>query len=1426
MSVLRVFRVFRLGRTLRALKKNKDIQTILKVTIGSGVPFMNNITFLAFILLMFGVLGMQLFGNLMPTNSRPHFNNFLYSVLALFQTLTGDSWESILFNCQKADATWAPPFFVVFFVTGNYITLNLFIAAILEGFNEKDEDKEEEEEEEEEEENEDGGGEENNEEEEEEEEEAEGDGPLFVDSVHSHNPLANLDHDDDDDETSPLTPLSPNRKRAQPVSLRLGSPALGDSRSGSGVGTGSGVDSPVFTLNEQMRVDLLNAFKLFDVDGSGEIDLKELADLMICLGVNMSQKQLHDMVAEVDSDGSMEIDFDEFLNMICPSGEPDDDDSDSEEDIEAAEAVVETRLESLLGLPLDEKALFVFEPRHSLRLMCQEMMTNPWFEHFILFSIAFSSMTLALDTPKKSARVATFLQVCDIIFLIIFVTEMLIKNIALGFYWTHPTIIAIITEGNKKEVESRGADNEEASPSSSVGVTMADTVTSAASQPRKVLPEVNDTEEHLAYLQQGWNRLDFFIVMVSIADFLFRGVAFLKVLRLGRALRPLRMINQNPGMKIVIVSLVKSLEPVFSVVVLTLAIFLIFGILGLTFFMGLFWSCNDDSSVIEDKDDCVGIMNVDGYIVPRNWSQQAQNFDHIFNALNVLMEVSTLDSWEGVMFNAMDLNGINYQPILDVSMVNCLYFVAFVFIGSIMMTQVFVAVIIDNYSKSQGEDISEEQSLYRDITHAVQNMCSDRTPKPKRGDHLCAGCYDIFVDCYPEENCTHPLHYLHKNFDNVIITCVCLNVAFMATEHGDMTSKWSEILYLQNLIFLLVFTVEMAIKVAAILPCEYIRDPWNSFDGFVVFGSWIGFFVPTLSIFRLFRILRIVRVVQRVPSLKALVSTIINSFINVANILVLLFLVFFIYAVIGIQLFGQVRFGATLTRQIHFQDFPTAMLVLIRCMFGNYIAIKNDCMLQPPACSSGDDWTDCGQPAFVTTVYFSAFLVTATYIFLNLFVAVVLENFTFLYSLENASSMESIGLTLNDLSKFMKVWDGFDPLNTGFLAIYPDTSVIYKVLHDTGTPLAKVEEDGNIPDFWLKSMEQVLLRKATQVDEAGTKSISVLDFVMALVTRTMGTAAMSKDERKEYMKYVRASGSTQLGSLARDIMTSNSLPMVEHRFRWLQETKEKAAEDESKKKRIESQAPPTAEEQLSLMLAATQHLLKGQELDTEGNAAARQIDAVLSDVELREKYKDWKAPKIDMDAVLQGGLEKAGLRSSRRDSLRKNSIQGKGNKLMGSGSKRGSASDWANKWLTDPSMLDSQDPEEMPQPLEEMKQPVEEPATSVSEPSSISEEVSGESLVRIEEVVSQPAMTGWVLDSETNELFEKYFNRYDLDESGLINSQEEMKGLVTNLCVKLKIKARPNDLGDMCEATDISASPLDLDRFVVWFTTRFQQPTK
>ncbi|KAL6961490.1 putative calcium-binding protein cml13, partial [Sarracenia purpurea var. burkii] len=69
-------------------------------------------------------------------------------------------------------------------------------------------------------------------------------------------------------------------------------------------------------LPPQKRQEIKEAFELFDTDGSGTIDAKELNVAMRALGFEMTDEQINQMIADVDKDGSGAIDFDEFVHMM------------------------------------------------------------------------------------------------------------------------------------------------------------------------------------------------------------------------------------------------------------------------------------------------------------------------------------------------------------------------------------------------------------------------------------------------------------------------------------------------------------------------------------------------------------------------------------------------------------------------------------------------------------------------------------------------------------------------------------------------------------------------------------------------------------------------------------------------------------------------------------------------------------------------------------------------------------------------------------------------------------------------------------------------------------------------------------------------------------------------------------------------------
>lgn len=83
-------------------------------------------------------------------------------------------------------------------------------------------------------------------------------------------------------------------------------------------------------LTEDEILEIKEAFDLFDTDGGGSIDPKELKAAMTSLGFEAKNQTIYQMISDLDADGSGTIEFPEFLNMMTARMS----DKDSRDDIE------------------------------------------------------------------------------------------------------------------------------------------------------------------------------------------------------------------------------------------------------------------------------------------------------------------------------------------------------------------------------------------------------------------------------------------------------------------------------------------------------------------------------------------------------------------------------------------------------------------------------------------------------------------------------------------------------------------------------------------------------------------------------------------------------------------------------------------------------------------------------------------------------------------------------------------------------------------------------------------------------------------------------------------------------------------------------------------------------------------------------------
>ncbi|TDG38308.1 hypothetical protein AWZ03_015270, partial [Drosophila navojoa] len=68
--------------------------------------------------------------------------------------------------------------------------------------------------------------------------------------------------------------------------------------------------------SEAMQEELREAFRMYDKEGNGYINVSDLREILRALDDKLTEDELDEMIAEIDTDGSGTVDFDEFMEMM------------------------------------------------------------------------------------------------------------------------------------------------------------------------------------------------------------------------------------------------------------------------------------------------------------------------------------------------------------------------------------------------------------------------------------------------------------------------------------------------------------------------------------------------------------------------------------------------------------------------------------------------------------------------------------------------------------------------------------------------------------------------------------------------------------------------------------------------------------------------------------------------------------------------------------------------------------------------------------------------------------------------------------------------------------------------------------------------------------------------------------------------------
>ncbi|KAM9390787.1 voltage-dependent T-type calcium channel subunit alpha-1H-like, partial [Salvelinus alpinus] len=139
LSVLRTFRLLRVLKLVRFLPALRRQLVVLMKTMDNVATFCMLLMLFIFI---FSILGMHLFGckfglkldsgDTLP--DRKNFDSLLWAIVTVFQILTQEDWNVVLYNGMASTSPLAALYFVALMTFGNYVLFNLLVAILVEGF--------------------------------------------------------------------------------------------------------------------------------------------------------------------------------------------------------------------------------------------------------------------------------------------------------------------------------------------------------------------------------------------------------------------------------------------------------------------------------------------------------------------------------------------------------------------------------------------------------------------------------------------------------------------------------------------------------------------------------------------------------------------------------------------------------------------------------------------------------------------------------------------------------------------------------------------------------------------------------------------------------------------------------------------------------------------------------------------------------------------------------------------------------------------------------------------------------------------------------------------------------------------------------------------------------------------------------------------
>ncbi|OAA39161.1 cation channel family protein [Metarhizium rileyi] len=655
--------------------------------------------------------------------------------------------------------------------------------------------------------------------------------------------------------------------------------------------------------------------------------------------------------------------------------------------------------------PRYNDSLYIFKPKHSLRNLCQKLVgpargierfdgVQPnkvaWyiFSAFVYAVVVAMVILACVTTPlyqkeyKESHNTNTWNWYVwtDLAFTSVFTVEAAIKAIADGLFWT---------------------------------------------------PN--------AYMRSSWGMIDGVVLVtlwINVITLLINDGAISRAVGAFKALRALRLLNVSNSARDTFHSLIiVGWWKLIGAALISLSLLIPFAIYGLNLFNGLMVTCND-SGASNTLNGCFGEFSSTPFrddwkmLAPRVAANPYFNFDDFGSSLFTLFQIVSQEGWTDVSFAAQAIVGKGMQPQDLVAQGNALFFVIFNLMATVFVLTLFISVFMRNYTEQTGVAfLTAEQRSWLELRKLLRQISPSKSSYRESEKSWKKWCHKRAIE-------------KRGKWYQAITVVLVLHLVLLMTEFSSEPFWWTRTREILFLSFILAYISNIAIRVIGLGWTRFRKSSWDLYSLITVSGAFVATMAlmitdttadASVQLHKFFLVAIVLLLIPRNDALDQLFKTAAASLPIISNLLATWLVCFLVFAIAMTQAFSLTRFGDQETGDINFRSVPKALILLFRMSLGegwNQI-MENYAGIQPPLCVEESRFfdSDCGSKAWARFL-FVAWNIISMYIFVNLFVSLIYESFSYVY--QRSSGMAVVDR--DEIRRFKEAWRSVDPAGTGFIS--------------------------------------------------------------------------------------------------------------------------------------------------------------------------------------------------------------------------------------------------------------------------------------------------------------------------------------------------------------------------------------------------------